>query len=78
MSKQGDFLRGTVIGHGVTDFVPIFRTLIQGGYDGWYSIEFDGPEDPFYAATLGRENMQYYYEEAMRQLQYIEDVRLGE
>lgn len=78
LSKQGDFLRGTVIGHGVTDFVPIFRTLIQGGYDGWYSIEFDGPEDPFYAAAMGRENMQYYYEEAMRQLHYIEDVRLGE
>ena len=78
MNKQGDFLRGTIIGHGITDFVPIFRNLIRGGYDGWYSLEFDGMEDPFEAARLGLENMKYYYAEAKRQLACSSTIRLGE
>lgn len=68
VNKQGDFLRGTILGHGATDFIPIFKTLMRGGYDGWYSLEFDGMEDPHRASILGRENMQYYFEEARRQL----------
>lgn len=76
MNKQGDFLRGTIIGHGTTDFVPIFRNLIRSGYDGWYSLEFDGMEDPFEAARLGKENMSYYYDEALRQLSHIHEIRL--
>jgi len=78
LSKQGDFIRGTVLGHGVTDFVPIFRTLIRGGYDMWYSLEFDGMEDPFRAAVLGRENMQYYFDEAQRQLERADVIRIGD
>lgn len=78
LSKAGDFLRGTVIGHGTTDFVPIFRTLLRGGYDGWYSLEFDGLEDPFQAAILGRENMLYYFEEAQRQIRHAPEIHLGE
>ncbi|NLF27354.1 MAG: sugar phosphate isomerase/epimerase [Clostridiales bacterium] len=78
LSKQGDFIRGTVLGHGATDFVPIFRTLIRGGYDMWYSLEFDGMEDPFRAAVLGRENMQYYFAEAARQLGHSDVVRIGD
>ena len=77
MNKQGDFLRGTIIGHGITDFVPIFRNLIRSGYDGWYSLEFDGMEDPFEAARLGRENMTYYYHEAQRQLSHSCEIRIG-
>lgn len=77
LNRQGDFIRGTILGHGCTDFVPIFRNLIRGGYDGWYSLEFDGPEDPFEAAVLGRENMCYYFEEAERQLQRGEGILLG-
>ena len=68
LSKNGDFLRGTVIGHGSVDFIQIFKILIRSGYKGWYSIEFDGLEDPLLAAELGRENAQYYYEEAQRQI----------
>lgn len=76
-SKQGDFLRGTIIGHGVIDYVPLFRTLLSGEYKGWYSLEFDGMEDPFIAASLGKENMQYYYDEAIRQQSADEPIRLG-
>lgn len=78
LSKQGDYIRGTILGHGCIDFVPIFRCLIRGGYDGWYSLEFDGLEDPFEAAVLGRENMIYYYEEAQRQLRSMTEIRLAD
>lgn len=66
VNREGDYLRGTIIGHGVTDFVPIFTLLQKSGYDGFYSLEFDGLEDPFEAAVLGKENMTRYFEEAER------------
>lgn len=78
MNRQGDFLRGTVIGHGCIDFIPIFRNLIRTGYDGWYSLEFDGLEDPFDAARLGKENMCYYYEEAQRQIGRCGKIQIGD
>ena len=77
-SRQGTYLRGTVIGHGCTDFVQIFRTLIRSGYDGWFTLEFDGMEDSFEAAKLGKANMSYYYEEAARQLACSSEIRIAE
>ena len=77
IGKRGDFLRGTIVGHGATDFVPIFRTLILGGYDGYYSLEFDGMEDPFRAAELGRENMGRFYGEARRQIEISEGLHIA-
>lgn len=41
MNRQGDFLRGTIIGHGCIDFVPIFRNLIRTNYNGWYSLPLE-------------------------------------
>ncbi len=60
----GDYLRGTVIGHGVIPFRRVMAQLIDAGYDGWYSMEYDGLEEMKTAHALGLENVRRYYEEA--------------
>lgn len=60
----GDYLRGTVIGHGVIPFRHVMAQLIDAGYDGWYSMEYDGLEEMKTAHALGLENVRRYYEEA--------------
>lgn len=60
----GDYLRGTVIGHGVLPFRRVMAQLIDAGCDGWYSMEYDGLEDMKTAHALGLQNMRRYYEQA--------------
>jgi len=68
VAANGDYIRGTVIGHGIIDFVQTIKILLRAGYDGYYSIEFDGIEPPEIGITNGLRNLQYYYEEAVRQI----------
>jgi sugar phosphate isomerase/epimerase len=47
-------------GFGDTDFVPIFRSLAESGYQGWVSMEvFDYTPDP---ETIARESLRYMRE----------------
>jgi sugar phosphate isomerase/epimerase len=47
-------------GFGNTDFVPIFRALKEGRYQGWVSVEvFDYSPDP---VTIARESIRYMRE----------------
>lgn len=45
-TKRGDFLRNTVIGHGVIDFPRVMAFLREIGYGGYFALELDHPE-PF-------------------------------
>lgn len=68
-SRGGMWLRGTAVGHGVTEFVPTIKILLESGYTGWWSIELDGPEDPLWASKISLANLHYYYDEAVRQVE---------
>lgn len=54
----GNRIRGTVIGHGVVRVGECLKVLLESGYDGYISLEFEGKEDPIYALTCGYENLR--------------------
>ncbi len=62
-TRGGNFLRGTVVGHGQ---VPVKQCLFlakAAGYDGYVSIEFEGMEPPVTAIRIGLANLKRYVSE---------------
>lgn len=57
-TSGGAALRGTVVGHGVVPVAECLGALKRGGYDGYVSLEFEGPEEPEYALRTGYENLK--------------------
>lgn len=45
-TKRGDYLRNTIIGHGVINYERVMTFLREIGYDGYFALELDHPE-PF-------------------------------
>ena len=54
----GNYLRGTVIGHGVVPVKECIDILKKSGYDGWISLEFEGAEDNIQALKDGLANLK--------------------
>ena len=52
-TNGGNFLRGTVIGHGVVPVKNCINILRKAGYDSYVSIEFEGMEDCLPAIKQG-------------------------
>ena len=52
-TRNGQFLRGTVVGHGVVPIRECVAELRKAGYDGWLSLEFEGMEDNLTALRCG-------------------------
>lgn len=44
-TRGGNFLRGTVVGHGVVPVHSCLRILQKAGYAGYLSVEFEGAEE---------------------------------
>lgn len=63
-TRNGDYLRGTIAGHGIVSFEKIFRMLLSAGYEGYYSLEYDGLEDGMQAAKISARNITRFYETA--------------
>jgi sugar phosphate isomerase/epimerase len=59
-SRGGNWLRGSVIGHGNVDVPGCLNALKSAGYDGFVSIEFEGMEDNMQALEIGFQNLKNY------------------
>ena len=52
-TRNGNLLRGTVVGHGVVPIPECVKVLREAGYDEWISLEFEGMEDNIPALSAG-------------------------
>ncbi|MCR8642473.1 sugar phosphate isomerase/epimerase [Paenibacillus sp. N1-5-1-14] len=55
-SAGGQYLRGAVVGQGDLDMRGILKTIKASGYDGYFSVEFEGKEDCLWGSKTGIEN----------------------
>lgn len=61
-SRGGNYLRGTIIGHGAVPVQQCISILKLAGYDGFLAIEFEGMEDVYDGLSIGLENLRRYIE----------------
>ena len=59
-TRCGNYLRGTIIGHGAVQIPQCIRILKTAGYDNYLSIEFEGIEDNLSALRIGLANLKNY------------------
>ncbi len=52
-TRGGNWLRGAIIGHGVVPIAQCLRILKNAGYNGYYTVEFEGMEDPVTGVRCG-------------------------
>ena len=61
-SRNGNYLRGTIVGQGNVPVQHCLQALHNAGYDGYVAIEFEGMEDCILALQAGVENLKRYIE----------------
>ena len=54
-TRGGNYLRGTILGHGAVPLSQCLAFITGSGYTGGISLEFEGSEDPLDAARRGFE-----------------------
>lgn len=62
-SRGKSWLRGAIVGHGNVDVPACLRALLDGGYDGFISIEFESLEDNKLGLEIGLANLRRYIAE---------------
>ena len=62
-SRSGNYLRGTIIGHGNVPVKHCLHLLKAAGFDGTISIEFEGMEPCVDAVRIGLANLKKYWSE---------------
>ena len=63
-TRGGNYLRGTIVGHGEAKIAQSLATLKRKGYDGYISLEFEGTEDNIVGIKMGFENIKRFWEMA--------------
>lgn len=59
VALSGKTFRGTVIGDGEVDLHGCVRALSSAGFDGWYSLEYEGEGDPIDEVQLSLLNARH-------------------
>ena len=60
MTRAGNYLRGTIVGHGDAKIYQSIQKLKRAEFDGFVSIEFEGTEDNLKGIRLGLENLKRF------------------
>lgn len=63
-TSSGNYLRGTVVGHGDLNMREIIKVVKDSGYDGYISVEFEGMENCLQASKMGMTNVRRLWDEA--------------
>ncbi len=59
-SRGGNYLRGTIIGHGMVPVAQDIKVLKAAGYDGYVTVEFEGMEKTLQAIEIGIANLKRF------------------
>lgn len=62
-SRAGNYLRGTIVGHGNVPVKQCLHILKAAGFNGTIAIEFEGLEPPVDALRIGLANLKRYWAE---------------
>ncbi len=57
-TRGGNYIRGTIIGHGDAKIAQSIGILKKCGYDGYVTVEFEGMEDNLLGIEYGRDNLR--------------------
>jgi len=57
-TTSGNYLRGSIIGHGDIDLYEVIKVIKHSNYDGFISIEFEGMEDCKEGSRISLENVR--------------------
>lgn len=63
-TASGNYLRGTIVGHGDIDMREVVKVVKASGFDGYISIEFEGMEECKAASKMGMANLRRLWDEA--------------
>lgn len=61
ITKGGNYIRGTVIGHGAVPVENCATIIKRSGYDGYITVEFEGMEDNFLAIEAGLDFLKTHF-----------------
>lgn len=59
-TRGGNYIRGSIIGHGDVPIIKCLKIMKKSGYDGILSIEFEGMENPLKGIKLGFSNLKRF------------------
>lgn len=59
-TRAGNYIRGTILGHGCVPVKQCFDILKKAGYDGFITLEYEGMEPTIEAIELSLKNLKNY------------------
>ncbi|MCK9478846.1 MAG: sugar phosphate isomerase/epimerase [Firmicutes bacterium] len=59
-SRNGNYLRGAIIGHGDVPVLHCLKAVKKAGYNGYVAIEFEGMEDAAKGISISLANLKNY------------------
>ena len=57
-TRSKNWIRGAIVGQGNVPVAQCLDVLMEAGYDGSVTVEFEGLEDPALACRIGLQNLR--------------------